>query len=187
MSTKHDNIFDALFDDLDAQAATQTPTAEHVIETESEHPVANPLTFMLAGKAIFTLRSRRTGNRFTFKVERKKDEDGRRTENFWFVSLLTGPANTQDYTYLGCIRPNTDKYLSYGSHSYYHDKKQRISPEAPSAVAFAWTFKKLANNVPTPDLQVFHMKACGRCGLPLTVPESIASGFGPECAGKVGL
>jgi len=28
---------------------------------------------------------------------------------------------------------------------------------------------------------VFHEGACGRCGRTLTVPESIASGFGPEC------
>jgi hypothetical protein len=32
---------------------------------------------------------------------------------------------------------------------------------------------------------VHHEGKCGRCGRKLTVPESVKSGFGPECAGKI--
>src|ERR1700675_3055956 len=31
------------------------------------------------------------------------------------------------------------------------------------------------------------MGKCGRCGKPLTVPESIASGFGPDCREMMGM
>jgi hypothetical protein len=34
---------------------------------------------------------------------------------------------------------------------------------------------------------VWHEGRCGRCGRKLTVPESIESGFGPECASILGL
>ena len=34
-------------------------------------------------------------------------------------------------------------------------------------------------------LEVWHEGRCGRCNRALTVPESIASGIGPECAKHV--
>lgn len=36
-----------------------------------------------------------------------------------------------------------------------------------------------------PGLQIFHEGRCGRCGRVLTVPESVETGFGPECAGRL--
>lgn len=36
-------------------------------------------TFILAGRAVFTLRSEKTGARYTFKVDSKKDDDGEPT------------------------------------------------------------------------------------------------------------
>jgi hypothetical protein len=33
---------------------------------------------------------------------------------------------------------------------------------------------------------IWHEGRCGRCGRRLTVPESIESGYGPECIGKIG-
>jgi UDP-N-acetylglucosamine 2-epimerase len=33
-----------------------------------------------------------------------------------------------------------------------------------------------------PEIEVFHMGACLRCGRALTTPESITRGLGPDCA-----
>lgn len=55
--------------------------------------------FLLAGKAIFTVVSKKSGNRFTYKV--KKYDNG----DLWFVSVLTGPDNYSSYSYLGTIFP----------------------------------------------------------------------------------
>ena len=33
-------------------------------------------------------------------------------------------------------------------------------------------------------VQVWHEGRCGKCGRKLTVPESLTSGLGPECAGR---
>jgi hypothetical protein len=52
-----------------------------------------------AGNATLTLSSKKTGARYTFKVKAPRaNDDGRR-----FVSLLTGPDNTGDYSYLGML------------------------------------------------------------------------------------
>ena len=126
--------------------------------------------FALAGSAIFTVVNRRTGNRFTYHVE-KSD----RHPTLYFVSILTGPENTSDYAYLGIIRDGR----------YWHGKKSQISAEAQSNQAFAWVWEHL-ERLPA-CIEVWHEGRCGRCNRTLTVPESIASGYGPECRQLLGL
>jgi hypothetical protein len=36
-------------------------------------------------------------------------------------------------------------------------------------------------------LEVWHEGRCAKCGLKLTVPQSIMTGFGPTCAKKLGI
>ena len=130
----------------------------------------NPARFALAGNAVFTLESIKTGARFTYRV--------RAAENgpMHFVSVLTGPDNQNDYRYLGFLRRGV----------YFHGHaKAKISANAPSALAFDWFWRKTVRREPTPSLAIHHEGRCGRCGRPLTVPDSIRSGFGPECIGKV--
>ena len=130
------------------------------------------MRFALAGKAIFTVVSKKTGVRFTFKV--------RAAENgpMHFISVLTGPDNTQDYKYLGYLRRGV----------YFHGgAKAKIAADAPSAKAFDWFWRALARDALGDRAEVHHEGQCGRCGRALTVPESIQSGYGPECIGKVVL
>ena len=169
------NAFDNLFDDA-AQIGD-----EPAIEQADGQQIENPLRFILAGNATFTLRSRRTGTRFTYKVSKAEDK-----QDFWFVNMLTGPDNTKNYTYLGNISANRpEKVAQYGSHSFWHDRKKRIHPNAPGAIAFGWAFKRFAAGAAMPDMDMFFAGSCGRCGRALTVPESITAGFGPECISKV--
>ena len=127
----------------------------------------NIAQFIFAGNARFTIENPNTGNRFTYWVRKAKDR-----ENFYFVRVLTGPDNTSDYSYLGTID---------GRH-YKHGWKSRIKPTAPSSRAINWLMVHLDN---LGLVKVHHEGRCGRCGRVLTVPESIITGFGPECAGKV--
>lgn len=97
-----------------------------------------------------------------------------------FVALLTGPENTRSYTYLGqVVSPDT-------APAYVHGKRSRISVEAPGARAIGWYLGRLFQGNPTPDVEVWHNGRCGRCARMLTVPESIRSGLGPECASRLG-
>jgi hypothetical protein len=127
-------------------------------------------TFATAGNATFTVKSTRTGNRFTYKV-RKPNQDGPA-----FVALLSGPNNESDFRFLGTIFPDGN---------YRHGRKSTVSPTAPSAVAFAWVWQH-ASNLPA-SVEVHHEGRCCRCGRKLTVPESIESGIGPECASIMGM
>lgn len=130
--------------------------------------------FVMGGNAIFTIQNPKTGGRFTFKVNKPEDA---KTDDFRFVALLGGPDNTSDYRYLGTI----------GRGRFYHGKKSRISKGAPSAKAFAWFFERLGNPSALDNIEVYHEARCGACGRKLTVPESVQTGFGPDCAAARGI
>lgn len=134
------------------------------------------LQYMQAGKATVTLRSRKTGTRFTFRIRSPKDADN----DVLFVGLLTGSDNESSYKYLGRISRGL---LWIGRK---HPKPGDISRDAPAAKAIDWTWRSLVKNVLPDQLEIWHEGRCGRCGRKLTVPESISNGFGPECYGKIG-
>lgn len=138
------------------------------------------LKFLLAGNATFTAQSDKTGTRFTYKVKRADPRDGQQEPpRLWFVSLLSGPDNENDFQYLGMIRPPREN--QDGPLAFEHGIKSRIACTAPSFIAANWVISHLLRNRPTPSCSVYHEGRCGRCGRKLTVPESIVSGFGPEC------
>ena len=127
----------------------------------------DPIRFILAGNAVFTVENTATGNRFTFKVRKPDDTKPH------FVSVLTGPNNESDYAFLGTV---------FTPERYHHGRRSRIAPDAPSALAFEWLFRQLsAGHSLPPQVRLCHCGKCGRCGKTLTVPESVKSGFGPEC------
>lgn len=138
----------------------------------ASHPVKADLlkSFLFAGNATATFVSEKTGVRFTFKVRKPK------ADSPTFVSLLSGPDNENDYSFLGTLFDNG---------IYCHGKKSHVSPSAPSAVAARWVVERVMQDKPLNGCQVFHEGRCGRCNRKLTVPESIETGLGPECATKV--
>ena len=127
------------------------------------------LTFILAGKAKFTLRSKQTGKHFTYMMIKSKD--GQR----FYVKVLTGPDNTSDYSFLGTIFDASGDYVT--------GKKSRIASGAPSSKAFKYFWKHVTEGPLPEQLEFWHEGKCGKCGRTLTVPESIAVGIGPICRG----
>ena len=71
-------------------------------------------TFALAGNATFTVTSKRTGTRFTFKIRQPKPTTPH------FVKVLTGPNNESDYRFIGTIFDGTN---------YRTSAKSGIGPE----------------------------------------------------------
>lgn len=133
--------------------------------------------FCLAGNARITIVG--TATRFTYKISVCKDND-----KLWFVAVLTGSDNEQDYTYLGTIRAylGTVRECPGINYEYYHGVKSRIDNFARGAIAFRWFFRQIWHLGKLEEsLQVWHEGHCGRCGRLLTVPDSIARGIGPEC------
>lgn len=130
---------------------------------------ANAKAFVLAGNAHFTIVSPKTGTRYTYRVKVLKEGDAAPTGP-WFASLLTGPDNESCYEYFGTI---------FANGAYRTSRKSRITDDAPSVRAFAWVWHELTTG--SLRVEFWHEGRCGRCGRTLTVPESIASGFGPIC------
>ena len=106
---------------------------------ETRAPLADgkaALAFLLAGNARLTLRSLKTGTRFTYRVRAKEErapgapaaEGGP-----FFVALLSGSDNEHDYQFLGTIFPKAGSTPVFA-----HGRKSRIGSDAPSARAFAW-------------------------------------------------
>jgi hypothetical protein len=123
-------------------------------------------TLALAGNATFTITSKRTGTRFTYKIRKPKPETPH------FVKVLSGPNNEEDFRFLGTI---------FDGKVFRTSPKSGISPQAPSVIAFNWLWNHI-DNIPADKVVVHHEGRCCRCGRKLTVPSSIDSNIGPECA-----
>ena len=122
--------------------------------------------YVFGGKAVFTLVSKKTGNRYTVRVRAK--------ERVYFVEWLSGPDNTDHYTYAGYVKKaNLD-----------HFRPDRDCPRKIETV-LTWFFERI-HRAPEEltQLEFWTSGNCSRCGRVLTVPESIAIGMGPVCLAK---
>ncbi len=137
--------------------------------------------FVFAGAATFTLRSIKTGVRFTYKVRVKKtdlEEDTAVDANqvVYFVNLLRGPDNEADFAYMGVMRRKPARF-------FWTEASGKVGRSAPAYKALVWMVDAMAcgRDVLGKQLEVWHEGRCGKCGRKLTVPESVAAGLGPEC------
>src|SRR5689334_10032248 len=88
--------------------------------------------YAMAGNARFTIRNVATGGRFTYRVR------AHATAPILFVSVLSGPENDGDYSYIGFVRNGL----------FFHGgAKSRAKENAPSVVAFGW-FWRNADRLP---------------------------------------
>lgn len=156
------------------QESFLTSSADGESRRAEFHDPAVTVRFLLAGDAHVTFQNRKTGTRFTYRVRSVEDRQERGPTHF--VDVLTGPDNGGSYDYLGCL---------YADRAYRRGRKSRISEDAPSAVAFAWVWARLTAGRMHPQLAIFHEGRCGACGRRLTTPESIMTGLGPVCAGRM--
>jgi len=144
--------------------------------------------FILAGRALFTLEvpgSWTAANpdcqpHYTFKVKGKELDDGS-GKMIYFVSLLAGPNNDADYAYLGVLNAETGevkltKASKMGQDCWPVKLIQRVA-------ARIWAGEQEA--IEAAGFKLHHEGRCCRCGRMLTVPSSIESGIGPECATKM--
>ena len=132
-------------------------------------------------KATFTIVSRKTGARFTFRVSTPPDDPSKPSNGspILFVHLLSGPDNSNDYRYMGIVvNPSSPRFI--------RTKGSKIGASAPSMIAFSWAFPKIVDSNLPESLEFWHEGACCRCGRKLTVPSSIESGIGPICAKRIG-
>lgn len=126
--------------------------------------------YVTAGRAVFSLKSLATGAHYTFRVTASDDGKVR------FVSLLTSPDH---FTYMGIVGENGSFHLT---------RKSAYGVDSTPVKAFTYFWRHLweRGTVP-PQLEVRHEGHCGRCNRPLTHPDSLLRGIGPECAAIMGV
>lgn len=118
--------------------------------------------------SVITVRSKRTGKDYTFKIKRSK------YRNTWYTHVYV------EKEYLRFVHIGT----------YFKGKifKKRVHVNTPASLAIEWVlrnidremFDSVRNNV-----ELFHIGKCIKCGKALTDSESIERGLGPVCAGSV--
>jgi hypothetical protein len=139
--------------------------------------------FITAGKAIFTVEIpaeyQQGKGHYTYRISLKKAK-GKYGDTF-FVSLLTGPDNTSDFSYMGILNPQTGAVrTTQASVRFAETYPLRLLNRVLGRV---WADD--AQSIMDAGFNLHHEGRCGRCGRRLTVPESIETGLGPECAGRV--
>lgn len=128
--------------------------------------------FLTAGKATFTVANPQ-GTHYTFRITKKEDSP-------FFVSLLTGPDNTYSYTYLGIYNPSQGKVIL--------TKKSKFTEQSTPVKVVRWAITNVLQEQPVPNgYSIQHSGRCGHCNRKLTVPESLDTGLGPECATQLGV
>lgn len=131
---------------------------------------SDAINYVFGGQALFTLVSKRTGNRFTFSVKQGKQK----WTDTYFVDVLNGSDNTANYAALGMVK------LGGG---FSTTRMSTIREDAPSRTAFRWLVERaLVCDDHFAQCEVWHHGHCSRCGRLLTDNESIARGLGPVCA-----
>lgn len=129
--------------------------------------------------AYFTIVSVKTGNRFTYRLRRRVTKTPMQ-ENFFFADLLTGPENSEDYTWIGtaALVPQGWRYSA--------SEKSSIPQDAKSQQALRFFVARInyAADLDPARLEFWHSGRCSRCGGLLTTPASLARGMGPKCWAK---
>jgi hypothetical protein len=126
------------------------------------------LRFITGGSAIFTIKNEKSGNRFTYKFKQNQGDPS----VFWVYMLcLSNNDDQKSYKFLG----------GFSQQKGFLNSQSAQIKGTMGVMAIEWWCKSLLiKNIPK-TVKMYHLSKCGRCGKSLTNPDSIISGFGPEC------
>lgn len=147
--------------------------------------------FIKGGTATFTV-TNPNGEHYTFRVIREvysyaadgrtriKDPNG--GEVCFYVYVLT---QGDKYVYMGMLNLqsdlDTEKFTNLRITA-----KSNFTHESKAYQVASWAFRVIWGQRFLPEnYRIEHDGNCSRCGRTLTHPESLDSGLGPDCAGKV--
>jgi len=131
-------------------------------------------TMFFAGRAVFTLLNRAANTHCTFKVSQLRDKEDRKKKLpiFYVYISLIGDGKT-GLRFAATYFQNTGTY-KLGKDVQPTDQLARV-------MAFVQNALKNPAILSEKGVSLLHEGKCCRCALPLTHPESIDIGFGPDC------
>ncbi len=158
---------------------TRQEVEKHLISRDKQKE------FMLAGNSRFTIYNSKSGNKFSFRVKKSKKD---KFKGIFFVEVDTNLENRKRILEEKIFEDNKIKhsfqynYVGYiKNERYIHSGKSKLSEDSEYNKVFDWLFRNVCANMIPDEMEFFHNNHCARCGKTLRVPESIVSGFGPEC------
>jgi len=125
--------------------------------------------FIFAGRSVFTLENNETGNYLTFKVKQIK-KNYKPVPGKFAIECKTLGDNDHGYKFLGFLDTNERKF-----------KRRYWDQNFIGFKTWVWLLKNINRLEDFSKLSIYHEGRCCKCGMPLTVPESIDTGIGPEC------
>lgn len=128
--------------------------------------------FMLAGNATFTITSKKTNQHYSYKVTKTKGN-----KPVWYVHIQY---RYNDYMYAGFITIQNGKY------TFVKGIKGNCDNNDIRIISLLWTLRHANDSDIDEKLDIHHEGKCCKCGRPLTNPDSIELGIGPECAKMLG-
>lgn len=142
----------------------------------SEIQGLKPKEIMFAGRSRFTVLNTETENRFTYQVNAPKyDRDGNKIDSPEKAEVLMVKfLNGSSYDFIGILTRDE---------KFFYSKKSKIFKDHVAIRGFEWLTDHI-NKMPE-KVKFYHEGCCLRCARALTVPESILSGLGPECAKRM--
>lgn len=146
-----------------------------------------PVEFFLGGHATFTVS---LGNKFqsthqecpdhyTYQITKKPSNAG---GWIYFVSLLYGPQNTHDFSYIGVLDSKLGKMHCSAKSAANEDSWPVKILNRVLARVWGGEHDKIFEA----GWGLNHCDQCARCGRTLTTEESVSRGIGPECWKKMG-
>jgi len=129
----------------------------------------------LAGRAELTIQNPVTGQHVKLKMKQKKDRITKKPSTLYFVDVAISNDEEKGYRKAGVFFSDTRRWIP---------NKQMVRGDR------FWTIVNfLMQSIEQPqnleNTVILHSGHCLRCGRKLTHPESIQSGLGPECSGRV--
>ena len=127
--------------------------------------------FLLAGEAVVTIKSLRSGEHLTLRFRHTENRAGA-----YFIDALRGPDNTRDYVYVAYCSVNGGGAL----------RLRKVVEGSALRAHLEWFLDAVWSEEDGlfRAAEVRHAGRCGRCGRLLTTPESIDTGLGPTCSGR---
>ena len=138
-------------------------------------------TFMFQGKALFTLENKEKGTHITFRVQTLKRKRNQPEDTRYFdVHVKALNDKYAGNRYIGRIDRKSKSFKPYG-----YVERDHVGIKTIEWLIRNWAhledWTKPMEGEDQERMAIYHMGVCCKCGLPLTVPESIQNGIGPQC------
>ncbi len=143
--------------------------------------------FVLAGNATFTIEvpadfADANGYQLHYTYKVQQPEATKEYPNpCHFIKLLTGPDNVSSYSYLGILDAKTGAVKLTAKSKLQADSV----PVKLLGRILARVWADEHQLYEAHGFRTHHEGKCGCCGRKLTTPESLASGLGPICEGRI--